>query len=120
MSDEENAALVIKTGIERMAAPLQRLVDQLVGPAASEVGLALGDSVKVWRFKRQLRLLQEVNRLIERSGHKTSNPSPLGCSFLFSMLPRLRTMTKCRHDGLHYLRTRRPALARYIRRTSTY
>lgn len=57
MSDEENAALVIKAGIEQMFAPLQRLLDQLLGPAATEVGLTLSDSLKVWRLKRQLRLV---------------------------------------------------------------
>lgn len=76
MSDEENAALAIKTGIEQFFAPLQRLVDQLLGPAATEVGLTLGDSVKVWRFKRQLRLLQEVQRLIADSGKDIKPVAP--------------------------------------------
>ena len=68
MRDEENAAVAIKTGIEQLFVPLHELLDKLLGPAATEVGLTLGDSVKVWRFKRQLRLLQEVKRLIEHSG----------------------------------------------------
>jgi len=64
MSDEENAALVLKTGVEQVFAPLHRLLDQLLGPAATE-GLSLGDSVKLWRLKRQTRLLQEVKRIVE-------------------------------------------------------
>jgi hypothetical protein len=68
MADEENAALAIQTGIEQMLLPLQKLVDKLLGPAATEVGLSLSDSLKVWRFKRQIRLLQEVKRLLDQSG----------------------------------------------------
>ena len=67
MSDEENAALVLKTSVEQVFAPFQRLLDQLIGPAATEVGLSLGDSVKVWRLKRLLRLLGEVKRMVEQS-----------------------------------------------------
>lgn len=83
MSDEENAALVIKTGIEQMFAPLQRLLDQLLGPAATEVGITLGDSLKVWRLKRQLRLLQEVKRLIEGSGRDIN---PIATRLFFPVL----------------------------------
>jgi hypothetical protein len=67
MTDEENAALIIKTGVEQLFVPLHQLLDKLLGPAATEVGLGLGDSVKVWRFKRQVRLLQEVKRLVEQT-----------------------------------------------------
>jgi hypothetical protein len=56
MLEAENAALVIKSGVEQLFEPLHTLL----GPAATEVGLSLSDSVKVWRFKRQLCLLQEV------------------------------------------------------------
>jgi hypothetical protein len=73
MSDEENAAVVIKTGVEQLFVPLHQLLDKLLGPAATEVGLGLGDSVKVWRLKRQVRLLQEVKRLLDQSG-KDINP----------------------------------------------
>jgi hypothetical protein len=68
MTDEENAALVIKTGIEQLFAPVQDLLGRLIGPAADEVGKGLADSAKVWRLKRQLRLLQEVKRMIDQSG----------------------------------------------------
>jgi hypothetical protein len=80
MSDEE---LVIKTGTEQLFAPLQRLLDQLIGPAATEVGLSLSDSVKVWRFKRQLRLLQEVKRLVEDSGKQIK---PIATRLFFPVL----------------------------------
>ena len=32
MSDEENAALVIKTGVEQLFVPLHKLLDTLLGP----------------------------------------------------------------------------------------
>ena len=83
MSDEENAALVIKTGIEQVFLPLQQLVDKLLGPAATEIGLSLGDSVKVWRFKRQNRLLQEVKRLIEQTGEDVN---PIATRLFFPVL----------------------------------
>jgi hypothetical protein len=47
MSDEENAALAIKTGIEQMFVPLRELLDKLLGKAATEVGLALGRSCRL-------------------------------------------------------------------------
>jgi hypothetical protein len=63
--------------------PRQRLLDQLIGPAATEVGLSLSDSVKVWRFKRQLRLLQEVKRLVEDSGKQIK---PIATRLFFPVL----------------------------------
>lgn len=67
MTDEEDAVLIIKTGVEQLFVPLHQLLDKLLGPAATEVGLSLNDSVKVWRFKRQVRLLQEVKRFVEQN-----------------------------------------------------
>ncbi len=83
MSDEEDAALVIKTGIEQLFVPLHQLLEKLLGPAATEVGLSLGDSAKVWRFKRQLRLLQEVKRLLEQSG---KDITPIATRLFFPVL----------------------------------
>lgn len=80
MSDEE---LLIKASIEQMAAPLQRLLDQMLGPAATEVGLTLRDFVKVWRVKRQFDLLQEVKRLIDESG---KDVKPIATRLFFPVL----------------------------------
>jgi hypothetical protein len=55
----------------------------LLGPAASEVGLTLSDSVKVWRLKRQLRLIQEVKRLIEES---SKDVKPIATRMFFPVL----------------------------------
>jgi hypothetical protein len=83
MTDEDDAALVIKTGIEQMFVPLHQLLDKLLGPAAAEVGLSLGDSVKVWRLKRQVRLLQEVKRLLEHTG---KDIKPIATRLFFPIL----------------------------------
>jgi Abortive infection alpha/Protein of unknown function (DUF2806) len=83
MTDEENAALVIKTGIEQLFVPLQKLLETLLGPAATEVGLSFGDSAKVWRFKRQIRLLQEVKRLLDQSGRDIK---PIATRLFFPVL----------------------------------
>lgn len=83
MSDEENAALVIKAGIEQLFAPVQRLLDQLLGPAATEVGLTLGDSVRMWRVKRGFRFAREFQRLIEESG---KDVKPIATRLFFPVL----------------------------------
>jgi hypothetical protein len=83
MSAEGDAALVIKTGIEQMFVPLHQLLDKLLGPAATEVGLSLSDSVKVWRLKRQVRLLQEVKRLLE---HTDKDIKPIATRLFFPIL----------------------------------
>jgi hypothetical protein len=83
MNGEDNAELVIKTGIEQMFVPLHQLLDKLLGPAATEVGLTLGDSVKVWRFKRQIRMLQELKRLVEHPG---KDIKPIATRLFFPVL----------------------------------
>lgn len=75
MTDEDNVAVVIKTGMEQLFAPLHDLLDKLLGPAATEVGLSLGDSAKMWRMKRQIRLLQELKAMIDVSGFE-ARPVP--------------------------------------------
>jgi Abortive infection alpha len=72
---DENAELVVKEGMKQVFAPFADLISRLLGEAASEIGLGLRDSVKVWRLKRQVRLLQEVERLVQQSG-KDIKPVP--------------------------------------------
>src|ERR1700683_382824 len=83
MSDEENAALAIKTGIEQVLAPLHQLLDKLRGPAATTVGLSLDDSAKVWRFKRKIHLLEEVRRQVEQTG---ADIRPIATRLFFPVL----------------------------------
>ncbi|SRR6266496_1851448 len=65
MGDAENAALAIKEGIAQLFRPYQELLQQLLGPAATEVGGSFGDSLKVWRLKRQIQLLEKVKKITE-------------------------------------------------------
>jgi hypothetical protein len=83
MNDEENAALVIRSGIEQAFLPLQKLVDQLLGPAATEIGLSLGDSLKVWRAKRRIHLFQKVQRFVNQSG---ADIKPVATRLFFPIL----------------------------------
>jgi hypothetical protein len=83
MTDEENAALVIKTGIEQLFSPLKDLIGKLLGPAATEVGFSFRDSARVWRFERQIRLLQEVKRLLDHSG---KDIKPIATRLFFPVL----------------------------------
>lgn len=80
MSDEENAALVIKTGVEQLLVPLHKLLDQLLGPAATAVGLSFGDQAEVWRVKRKLRFLKEIKRLLDEAD---SDIKPIATKLFF-------------------------------------
>src|SRR5438309_10406377 len=83
MSYEEDSALVLKTSVEQAFQPFHKLLDELIGPAATEVGLSIGDSVKMWRLKRQLRLLEEVKRLVDQSGEDVK---PVATRLFFPIL----------------------------------
>lgn len=65
MGDAENTALAIKESVAQLFQPFQDLLQQLLGPAATEVGGSLGDSLKVWRLKRQIHLLEKVKEMTE-------------------------------------------------------
>ena len=54
----------IKEGIKQFFEPYQDLLRQLLGPAASEIGLAWGDSTRLWRAKRYARLMEEFQRFV--------------------------------------------------------
>src|SRR5689334_634388 len=60
-----------------------RLRDKLLGPAATEVGQSLVDSVKVWRLRRQLRLFHEVKRMLEAT---TNEIKPIATRLFFPVL----------------------------------
>lgn len=76
MSDAEDQALVIKTSVEQLFAPFQKLFDELLGPAATVVGESLGDQAKVWQFKRRIRFMAEMKRLADESGLKINPIAP--------------------------------------------
>ena len=58
---------------------MKDIVQKLAGPAAEEIGLSFGDSVKVWRLKRQVRLFKRVQEICAEAGIK---PQTVKLSFL--------------------------------------
>jgi hypothetical protein len=66
MSDDMQAlATVTKATMEAVLEPVKDLVQKLAGPAAEELGLALGEHMRQFRFKRQLRLLTRTKQMLE-------------------------------------------------------
>jgi len=65
MSSEYSAA---KGVTEALIKPLQDIIEKISGPAAEEVGLMIQDHVKVYRFKRQVRLLQRTKEFLNDAG----------------------------------------------------
>jgi hypothetical protein len=57
-----------KAGFDAAMAPVASLIEKIAGPVAEELGLTFQDSVKVYRFKRQLRLWKEVKQIIVHAG----------------------------------------------------
>ena len=63
MADEDK---LVKAVVEAALRPFADLLDKLAGPAAKELGLALKDHVRVFRFKRQLRLFERVKEILAK------------------------------------------------------
>jgi hypothetical protein len=61
---------IVKAGVEAALKPLADLLDKIAGPAAEELGLSLKDNVVAWRFRRQVRLLEQTNEMMKRAGLK--------------------------------------------------
>ncbi len=55
----------IKESVKQAFAPLQDIAQRLLGPACTEIGLSLGESARVWRKQRYLRLLEKVERMTD-------------------------------------------------------
>src|ERR1019366_10514792 len=58
----------LKESAKQMFAPVQDIVRQVSGPAATEVGLILGDYFRVWRLKNAVRLLEDVKQVVSDAG----------------------------------------------------
>ena len=58
----------LKESVKQTLAPVQDIVRQLSGPAATEVGLILGDHFRVWRLKRAVRLMEDVKQVASDVG----------------------------------------------------
>lgn len=57
-----------KAGFEAAMAPFAEMLQKIGGPAAEEIGLCLQDHVKVFRLKRQIRLLQKTKEILDNAG----------------------------------------------------
>jgi hypothetical protein len=66
--DLELAKEVAKEAVKQTLAPVQEIVRELSGPAATEVGLMLGDFVRVWRLKRAVKYLEDVKEVASKAG----------------------------------------------------
>lgn len=62
-SDDQQAIELAKEGIKQVFAPVQDIVQRLLGPAATEIGLSFADSARVWRFERAIRLFKRVKKM---------------------------------------------------------
>jgi hypothetical protein len=65
MADEDK---LVKAGVEAALKPFADLLEKLAGPAAEEIGLTFKDHVRVFRFKRQLRLFKTVDKMLADAG----------------------------------------------------
>ncbi len=64
MADEDK---VVAAGVEAALKPFAELLERIAGPAAEEFGLTLKDHVRVFRFKRRLRLLEQLKKMVAGS-----------------------------------------------------
>jgi hypothetical protein len=62
--------------VKQTLAPVQEIVREVSGPAATEVGLMLGDTLRVWRLKRAVRYLQDVRRVASEAGLRLNLVAP--------------------------------------------
>jgi hypothetical protein len=69
--------------VEGALKPFNNLIQALLGPAVTEVGLFLRDSVHDWREKRQVRLFQRTQELLA-AAH--INPHPVPFKILISIV----------------------------------
>jgi Abortive infection alpha len=83
MTPEEYALEVGKEAIKQAFQPVQEIVRQVAGPAATEVGLMWGDALRAWRAKRAVRLFDDVMKVMSARHLK---PNPVAPRLLFPIL----------------------------------
>jgi hypothetical protein len=93
--EEEQALELAKEGVKNLLEPVKDLLQRLLGPAATEIGLSWGDSFRVWRLKRVVRLLEEVRRVASDAG---LDLKPVAPRLLF---PILETASLQDDEDLH-------------------
>lgn len=75
MTPEEQALELGKKAIEEVFGPYKQLVQNLLGPATTQVGLSLGDQLALWRSKRLVRFVRDFYEFASENGLKM-NPIP--------------------------------------------
>ena len=65
---EDEARELSKEAVKTLLSPVTDVVKQLLGPAATEIGLSWGESFRVWRLKRTVRLFQELRQIADDAG----------------------------------------------------
>jgi Abortive infection alpha len=65
---EEQGLELAKEGVKELLAPVSDVLRALVGPAAEEIGLSLGESARLWRVKRSIKILEKVKTISAQSG----------------------------------------------------
>jgi hypothetical protein len=64
----DETQIVAKAGAEAVFAPVRDFFNRLLGPAADELGGILADPIRMYRFKRSVRLLEKVKRFCSETG----------------------------------------------------
>jgi hypothetical protein len=67
---------LVRVALEKLLEPINDLIQKLAGPAAEEIGLTLRDSVRVYRFRRQLRLFKRVQEMLADANVKPQPVEP--------------------------------------------
>lgn len=80
---EEDGIELAKEGVKNLLAPVADTIRDLLGPSAKEIGLGWGDSFRVWRLKRVVRLLEDLKQVASRTGLKLK---PVAPKILFPIL----------------------------------
>jgi len=83
MGTPDQGLELAKEAVKDILAPVTDVVNQLLGPAATEIGLSLGESVRVWRLKRTVRLFQELREIADDAGLRLK---PVAPRLLFPLL----------------------------------
>ena len=74
--DLEIAKEMSKELVKQTLAPVQEIVRELCGPAATEVGSMFGDFLRGWRFKRVVDLFEDVKEVASRAGLRLKPVAP--------------------------------------------
>lgn len=67
---------LVKVAGDVVSAPIRDFLQKLTGPWAEEIGLAFGDVARVYRFKRAVRLLEKVKKILEDAGINPHGVNP--------------------------------------------